>query len=186
MSVQDNYFQWHPGMTLAAAEEKIILMAYKYFRGNKTLTANSLGIAIRTLDYKLENYSLDLKRKERVQKELVKKKELILEKQRGNFNEVNQAASVQFGFPKKDKTLGVEEVKEVKEEALIPEEIINHETEDQQNASDNTTYEETQNQPTIEISSESPLPVSVQEEVQEVLPPKPPKVRRGRKKRSVR
>lgn len=50
---------WNPGMTLEYVEKMTIQQAYRFYRGNKTQTANSLGIAIRTLDSKLERYEQD-------------------------------------------------------------------------------------------------------------------------------
>jgi hypothetical protein len=49
-------------MSLDAIEKEAILQRLKFHNGNKTATANSLGIAIRTLDAKLEKYE-----KEKVQ-----------------------------------------------------------------------------------------------------------------------
>ncbi len=51
-----NQVIWQPGMTIADMEKRIILAALRYHGGNKTKTADSLAIAIRTLDYKLEKY----------------------------------------------------------------------------------------------------------------------------------
>jgi len=50
---------WSPGMTLEALERQAILAAFQFYGRNKTATAQSLGIAIRTLDHKLERYSSD-------------------------------------------------------------------------------------------------------------------------------
>ena len=50
---------WSPGVTLENVEKQVILAAFRHFRGNKTVTANALGIAIRTLDNKLEKYEAD-------------------------------------------------------------------------------------------------------------------------------
>lgn len=47
---------WSPGMSLAELEKQAILKAYQHFKSNKSTTAASLGIAIRTLDKKLELY----------------------------------------------------------------------------------------------------------------------------------
>ena len=47
---------WTPGMTLESTEKQIILAAIKYFRGNKTMTSQALGISIRTLEVRLEKY----------------------------------------------------------------------------------------------------------------------------------
>jgi Bacterial regulatory protein, Fis family len=52
-----NEVHFQIGMTLEELEKQAILKAYGHFRNNKTITANSLGIAIRTLDNKLEKYS---------------------------------------------------------------------------------------------------------------------------------
>lgn len=60
----DNLIAWTPGMSLASVEKQAILAAFRYYRGNKTLTANSLGIAIRTLDNKLDSYKVDQKSEE--------------------------------------------------------------------------------------------------------------------------
>ncbi len=48
---------WTPGVSLEAMEKQIIEAAYGFYRGNKTATAQSLGISIRTLDNKLERYA---------------------------------------------------------------------------------------------------------------------------------
>lgn len=47
---------WYVGMTLEEMEKQIILKSLHFFHGNKTKTAESLGIAIRTIDNKLEKY----------------------------------------------------------------------------------------------------------------------------------
>lgn len=50
---------WAPGITVEIAEKMVIQQALKYYRGNKTQTAGSIGIALRTLDSKLEKYKAD-------------------------------------------------------------------------------------------------------------------------------
>lgn len=50
---------WMPGMTLASVERAIIEKAFRFYDGNKTRTAQSLGIAIRTLDNRLEEYAAE-------------------------------------------------------------------------------------------------------------------------------
>lgn len=47
---------WQMGQTLADIEKETILQAFKFFQNNKTHTARSLGISIRTLDHKLDQY----------------------------------------------------------------------------------------------------------------------------------
>lgn len=48
--------QWTPGMTLEWFERQAVLAAYKYFQGNKSQTADALGITLKTLYSKLEAY----------------------------------------------------------------------------------------------------------------------------------
>lgn len=48
---------WQPGRTLDDIEKEVILKALGFYQGNKTHTARSLGIAIRTLDNKLAKYN---------------------------------------------------------------------------------------------------------------------------------
>lgn len=48
--------QWSPGMSLAATEKLIIKNAFRFYGQNKTATSQSLGIAIRTLENKLQKY----------------------------------------------------------------------------------------------------------------------------------
>lgn len=88
---------WSPGVTLENIEKQVILMAFRFYRGNKTTTANSLGIAIRTLDNKLEKYEADGKaEKERQDDESAKRTE-FLKRQRGNVQFNPQNGSDVFG-----------------------------------------------------------------------------------------
>lgn len=50
---------WVPGMTLEEMEKQCILKAFQWCRNNKTQCAGMLGIAIRTLENKLEKYQKD-------------------------------------------------------------------------------------------------------------------------------
>lgn len=49
---------WTPGVKLEEVEKQVILRAMAFYRGNKTQVASSLGIAIRTLDTRLEEYRI--------------------------------------------------------------------------------------------------------------------------------
>lgn len=51
-----NMIAWTPGITLDDIERQVIEKAFNFFRYNKTATANSLGISIRTLENKLNRY----------------------------------------------------------------------------------------------------------------------------------
>lgn len=47
---------WQPGQTLDDIEKEAILRAFRFYGGNKTKTAQALGISIRTLEGRLESY----------------------------------------------------------------------------------------------------------------------------------
>lgn len=47
---------WSPGHTLDSLEKQVIEAAWTYYRKNKSLTASSLGITVRTLENKLKQY----------------------------------------------------------------------------------------------------------------------------------
>lgn len=55
---------WSPGVTLEGMEKQIILKAFRFYRGNKTQCAISLGINVRTLERKLEDYANEDKKRE--------------------------------------------------------------------------------------------------------------------------
>ena len=44
------------GMSLEEVEKEVILKALSFYHNNKTRTADSLGIAVRTIDNKLAKY----------------------------------------------------------------------------------------------------------------------------------
>lgn len=74
---------WSPGVTLEQIEKDVILRAFRFYRGNKTTTATSLGISIRTLDHKLEKYEND-GRKQKERDELVRaERDRFAARQRG-------------------------------------------------------------------------------------------------------
>lgn len=65
-----------PGMSLEALEKQAILYAYGFYKFNKTATASSLGIAIRTLDNKLSKYlEEEQKEYERTEQERIRREE---------------------------------------------------------------------------------------------------------------
>jgi hypothetical protein len=62
----DGIIQWSPGIPLSAVEKQVILAAFRWHRGNKSATARDLGISIRTLEARLEEYQgVQNKEKER-------------------------------------------------------------------------------------------------------------------------
>lgn len=52
----DHELIWTPGISLEAMEKMIIKRAFAHYRKDKEQTCKSLGIAIRTLEYKLKKY----------------------------------------------------------------------------------------------------------------------------------
>lgn len=74
---------WSPGITLEEMEKEIIIAALKFFQNNKTQTAIALGVAVRTIDNKLEAYAkVDKERDERNELERISR-EKFLRRQRG-------------------------------------------------------------------------------------------------------
>lgn len=73
---------WSPGMPLETATDQIIEAAYTFYKGNKTQTARSLNIAIRTLDNKLEKMEERKKEQDARVKEHQKQRESFLHAQR--------------------------------------------------------------------------------------------------------
>lgn len=75
---------WSPGVTLVEVEKQVILKAFRFFRGNKTATSNALGISIRTLDARLEEYEKLGKEQEISDERNKRDREQFLARQRGN------------------------------------------------------------------------------------------------------
>lgn len=88
-----NEVTWTPGMTLEQIEEEVIKKALALYSGNKTKTAQALGIAVKTIDNKLAEYkkkeSMELPDAEK-QKELarLKHEELLRSMRYGHKNNV--------------------------------------------------------------------------------------------------
>ncbi len=78
-----NEVHWSPGLSLEALEKQVILAAFRHYRGNKTATSQSLGIAIRTLDNKLEQYQAQQIKAEKQEQEQYDERVEFLKAQRG-------------------------------------------------------------------------------------------------------
>lgn len=74
---------WSPGVTLENIERQVIEKAFTFYKGNKTATASALGIAIRTLDNKLEKYELDDKSEKARHEQRQKDRDHWLRRSRG-------------------------------------------------------------------------------------------------------
>ncbi len=80
---------WTPGMPLEEVERQAVMKAYSYHKGNKTQTARSLNIAVRTLESKLEKYGIDMTNEKEAEDERRQKREEFLARQRGFTTDAN-------------------------------------------------------------------------------------------------
>lgn len=76
----------HPGMKLEDVEKMHILQTYQFCRNNKKKTSECLGIALRTLDNKLEKYKKESDLEETRVDEEQRKREEFLRRSRGIHN----------------------------------------------------------------------------------------------------
>lgn len=74
---------WVPGVTVDGAEKEVILQALKFYKGNKTMTSNALGISIRTIDHKLERYENERRESEALATRRLADQQSLLDRQRG-------------------------------------------------------------------------------------------------------
>jgi hypothetical protein len=74
---------WTPGCTLELLEEMAVRQALQYCQGNKTAAASALGIAVRTLDNKLEIYAEKDRRMKAVESERAKQQKEFSERCKG-------------------------------------------------------------------------------------------------------
>lgn len=75
--------QWSPGTTLEQVELQVVRAAYSFYRENKTATAQALGIAINTLNTKLEKLGIDKATQEKSYEQRQAERERQLERARG-------------------------------------------------------------------------------------------------------
>jgi transcriptional regulator with GAF, ATPase, and Fis domain len=76
-----NAVVWTPGMKLDTLVEQVIHEALRFYKGNKTQTANALGIATRTLDNRMEKYEAQRLEREKLAEEAQKARERWLQRQ---------------------------------------------------------------------------------------------------------
>lgn len=79
-------FTWTPECTLEQAERRIIEECLKFTHGNKSAVARILGIAPRTLDYKLEKYTQDDDQTVKVTTDWEKKRLEEVNRLKGNWS----------------------------------------------------------------------------------------------------
>ena len=74
---------WGPGMSMSEVEEQIIKSAIEHYRGNKTMTAKSLGLSVKTIDDRLRTYQQKEELNKRQDEEYKKRLEDNVNKARG-------------------------------------------------------------------------------------------------------
>ena len=74
---------WSPGISLAEIEKQVILKAFRFYRGHQPTTAQALGISIKTLYNKLEQYETEGNERIRQDVERRAKDADFLNRQRG-------------------------------------------------------------------------------------------------------
>lgn len=89
----DSQIIWSPGMTLESVEKQVILMAYRVFKGNKTQTAQALGISVRTLDKKLADYKVDSDKEQKREEHEQQERAAYLKRARGSYTGYNAEES---------------------------------------------------------------------------------------------
>lgn len=74
---------WAPGVSLEAVEKQVILKAFRWYRGNKTQCSISLGINVRTLERKLEEYEQAAEKQREAEERDVIERGQTLDRMRG-------------------------------------------------------------------------------------------------------
>lgn len=93
----NNSIIWSPGMRLDVLEQQVIVKAFRFYHENKTATANSLGISIRTLDSRLEKYEMDAIEEDLANAERKDARAIQLARSRGQVTGFDNAATVHIG-----------------------------------------------------------------------------------------
>lgn len=143
---------WSPGVTLEDIEKQVVLKAFRFFGNNKTTTANALGIAIRTLDSKLEKYKEEIDSdKERESHERIRRED-FLKRSRGPIRDANGAA------------------------------IISGEKSPGARAADHSPDQRSYVEPASELSPQQSMPMHEQQKVQKVLHEQTPAMRNHKRR----
>ena len=140
-------FTWQPGMKLDELEKLAILAAFRFYRANKSQTAISLGITVRTLENKLGQYEQESREHEQKLNDERERNREILNRMRG----IPQVADVPRN-PHLQRTS--ENVQAIEQPSLRPNAGIHLE-------------------PTYKSAPQQPMPVPQRQEVQSVLPKQP-------------
>lgn len=74
---------WSPGTSLEQNEREIITAAFDFYKENKSATAQSLGISVRTLENKLEKYAQAAEAAKAMEAERIRRQEEFQARARG-------------------------------------------------------------------------------------------------------
>lgn len=151
---------WVPGMTLDEMEKNCILAAIRFYRGNKTQTAQALGISIRTLDHKIERYEADAREQQQRAEDRKRNDAATLERLRGKklTEQFGIGSSSQWARDGRNADDGIGEATADKEGGETSE------------APSGATPTGVSMEPSSDIGAKPTVPMSQRGEVQKVLP----------------
>lgn len=110
---------WQPGMTLEEVEKLCILEAVKFYRGKIEQTAESLGIARKTLYEKLKKYEFDTTKERERNDQDKAERERINRRMRG-LPEDGSSEPIQPGIPRANEGAYVEPATQVLPKSALP------------------------------------------------------------------
>lgn len=150
---------WSPGVTLKEIEKQVIHAAYRYFKQNKTQTAQALGISIRTLDNKFSEYKTEEGKQEDAEAKRTESREEFARRARAYHGDPtpDELAKRRADQRARNEALGISEGNRGPAKAI----------QETQDFSDGFTTEAgVPVEPAAQLSQEQPLPVSERQEVQ--------------------
>lgn len=73
--INDMTIAWNPSMSLAAVEKQVIQKCLEYYRGNKSQVARILGVTVKTIDRRIEQYAKEAE--EQIERDVVEEKKRL-------------------------------------------------------------------------------------------------------------
>lgn len=147
---------WVPGITLDEMEKACILAALRFYRGNKSQTAYSLKISVRTLDNKIEKYE-----------EEKNSEQARLDAERNKQREIN----ARMRGPELTRRFGSGSVEQSEPDRVVGfREEANSEESREGNGQRDTAQSGVHMESSSQIKSEHTVPLPQRKEVQGVLP----------------
>lgn len=110
-----------PGMKMADIEKMHILNTFRYCNGDRAKMAACLGIAIRTVGNKLEQYREEDEKEEKRLNDVKREREEFLQRQRGiHPSQFGQASSAIRGYDLQSMEDGFQSTTEVGQKSEMP------------------------------------------------------------------